>query len=222
MSCFSFFSPIRQGPTVHGKRRLVTDSQPETSLVPTSNTLSNNNDNKTRRWGHGRTSKSKDSRIIANNFVQIAPMWFYSLVGYFWKTKDKSNLWGGHIGATLLARFFLTLSIIAECCGGLHPSTQIMAKDLFDLVWGFRDAEIAEVRASVLCSIGTSLGLFRDETLLSVLYSPSNDGSGGGGLDESLAKYLSEKETLDPDDNCRKLANQIYGTVANSIKSIEM
>lgn len=115
----------------------------------------------------------------------------------------------------MLSRFFLTLSVIVEGCG-LHPSTEILAKDLFDLVYGFRNAEISEVRVSVLCAVGTSLSLLRHESLLALLSSDSSC------ADESLAKYLTIVSSDDPDDHCRQLARDIYGTVANSVRTIQM
>jgi len=129
-------------------------------------------------------------------------------------------MWGGHIGSTLLARLFLTLSVIVECCG-IHPSTEVLAKDLFDLVWGFRDAEISEVRGSVLCAVGTSLASLRDDTLLALLHDSSVGGSSaeGGG---NLVEHLHAVAANDPDDNCRRLAGDIFGAVSNSVRAIEM
>jgi len=173
--------------------------------------LGSSEDGKTRRWGRGR--KQSEQASIFNRFVAVAPVWFYSLIDLFWKKKNESSLWGGHIGSTLLARFFITLAVIVENCG-LHPSTEVLAKDLFDLVWIFREAEISEVRSSVLCAVGTSLGLLRDETLLPLLFDDSPE--------KNLRKYLHETAESDPDDICRSLAGDIGRSITNSVRAIEM
>eukprot|EP00957_Ditylum_brightwellii_P184587 14058176-Ditylum_brightwellii.AAC.1 len=61
------------------------------------------------------------------------------------KSKDNVSIWGGANGSRLMSSFLVTLSTLAQSAGN-HPGTNVLAADLFDLAWSFRDAEIAEVR----------------------------------------------------------------------------
>lgn len=181
---------------MQGKRRLVSDSRVdlENNVV---SLLS-----KTRRWGRGNRART-EQMIFENRFISIAPVWFYSLIGYFVERKNESSLWSGHIGATLLARMLVTLAVIVESCGN-HPTTDVLARDLFELAWGFRTAEVAEVRACVLTAVATCIASVREETLVRLI-AQSND---SGSMD-NLPRYLRETANADPDESCRTIAVQI-------------
>lgn len=153
---------------------------------------------RTRRWGENKGSNM--GKTHSNNFVPIAPSWFYSLVGLFMQRKDDLSLWSGHLGATLLSRFLSTLTVIVESCAN-QPGTEVMSVDLFELAWGFREAEISAVRVSVLHALGSSLQAVRGETLVSLL---SRTGSA-----EALPRYLQTTAENDPDEDCRALARGI-------------
>lgn len=71
-----------------------------------------------------------------------------------------------------------------------------MAKDLFELVWSFRDADVAEIRLSVLVAVATSIAMLPEERMLALLME-------GG---DSLPRIMSDMSSRDPDKNCRSLA----------------
>ncbi|GKY91774.1 hypothetical protein MPSEU_000149100 [Mayamaea pseudoterrestris] len=193
------FQRIQATTKVSGKRQLVanaSDASGETS--------------RTRRWGRG-----QDRPVLAtvtNTFASVAPAWFYALVGNFMQRKGDTRLWAGDTGSKLLAHLFVSLSVIVECSGN-NPGTAVLAKDLFQLVWTFRDADVPEVRASVLCGVATSLACLGEEAALGLLTSGSADG---------LPQYLVETSRSDPDDGCRDLAYQISQTVAKAIRCISL
>jgi len=171
-------------PRASGKRNLVS---PEDKVVQ---------EQKTRRWGRGQYH-TESSAALKNHFGKIAPIWFYSLVSKFVQTKDNSSLWGENIGSTLLSKFILILASIVEFSGNA-PGTSVLAKDLFDIVWVFRMAEVSEVRRSVLVAVATVFRMLREEMLLSLLLDESS-------LD-SVPRNLHEIAINDPDANCRSLA----------------
>jgi hypothetical protein len=146
---------------------------------------------KTRRKRSPRTSP----RTLSNRFTSIAPIWFYSLVAGFMAHKENEALWSGSTGSQFLANLFRTLSIIVEF-SGIYGSPQVMAKDLFELVWSFRDADVAEIRLSVLVAVATSIAMLPEERMLALLME-------GG---DSLPRIMSDMSSRDPDKNCRSLA----------------
>jgi hypothetical protein len=171
-------------------------------------TLATTSDPRTQRWGKGR--RQNEERIISNRFGQVAPVWFYTLVGSFIERKEDPILWGGPIGSTLLARMFITLASFVESSGNC-PGTDVLAKDLFELVWSFRDAEVAEVRMSVLCAVAVSVKLLREEVLVGMLLS---------GSAQELPNILQRIGLGDADESCRHLANMITRHVASAIQSV--
>lgn len=133
------------------------------------------------------------------------------MVGLFLQHKEDPVLWSGHIGSTLLANFFSTLvSLVGNC--GASPGTEILAKDLFELVWNFRDAEVSEIRLAVLDAVGTSFSLIREEALFAILMNESSFG---------VAAYLREASNSETDEQCRHAAQQVLGLVAATAKAIE-
>jgi hypothetical protein len=168
---------------------------------------------RTRRWGQCRTMAS-NVNTVSNKFVQIAPIWFYALVGRFMEHKDQSNLWGGEIGATLLANFLIALSYIVESAGPFHHSTQILAKDLLQLAWPFCNAEIAEVRASVMFAAGTSMNVLRDDAILGMLF-------GNLCIDNNMPVTIQQIALSDPNQNCRCLAGFVANKIVSTLRNIE-
>lgn len=146
--------------------------------------------------------------VITNRFTAIAPAWFYSLLSNFVKHKQNETLWTGSTGSQLLANFFRTLAAIVEF-SGIH-SSHVLAADLLQLVWSFRDADVAEVRLSVLVSVATSIAMLPEEKILSVLLEE------GGGLPQIMGD-ISEK---DPDNKCRSLALSISRSIVDALESV--
>lgn len=138
-------------------------------------------------------------------------MLFYSMLDGFMKNKDESSIWRGANGSRLLASFLVTLAVFVECCGN-HSGTRVLAKDLFDLAWSFRDVEAAEVRTAVLVAIANSVSFLQDQVLLSVLC--------GDGVD-SLPDFLRRTALEDADMNCRHLAEVLSKNVAKAIGALQ-
>lgn len=135
-------------------------------------------------------------KIIKNQFAQVAPVWFYSLLANFVKHKESEALWTGSVGSQLLANFFRTLAVTVEFSASY--GSQVLAKDLFDLVWSFRTADVAEVRLSVLISIATSFAMTPGDSFAS-LFLNSGDTT-------TLPQIMNEMSARDPDKSCRELA----------------
>jgi len=121
-------------------------------------------------------------------------------------------MWGGSNGALLLSRLFLTLGRFVECTGPFTPGVDLLAKDLLELVWGFRSAEIPEVRAAVLFAVTHSVALLREETLVGLLLDGSSD---------SLVGTLQFMVENDPDDSCREMAGALANSVASTLRAID-
>lgn len=145
--------------------------------------------------------------MIENKFAEIAPVWFYAMVHAFWDRSDDSSLWGGHVGSLFLTYFIQTLSVIVESCGPHQPGSQVLAKDLLTLVWNFRNAEVAEVRTSVLLAVGTSLATMSQENILRILL----DDSGLPSIAD-LPQYLQLTSVNDCDPQCRAIAGKVAST----------
>lgn len=125
-------------------------------------------------------------------------MWFYSLLKKFIETKENESLWRDATGSHLLASFFRCLAAIVEF-SGMH-SAQVLGKDLFDLVWSFRDADVAEVRVSVLVATATSFAVIPMDRLLALFMDHNIH-------DISLALHAISEN--DPDNGCRTIAQTI-------------
>jgi len=124
--------------------------------------------------------------------------------------KEDQILWQGSIGSSLLARIFVTLASFVEASGNC-PGTDVLAKDLFQLVWSFRNADVAEVRISVLCAVAASFKVIREDLLLEMLFS---------GTIQDLPQTLQTIAFDDSDESCRSLAKMIAGHVATAIQSV--
>ena len=187
---------------VHGRHAIVQESansNDEELQVVVAQNVDKALTDRTRRWGKGRLHTSSSSASVVNQFTPMAPSWFYSLLGHFIERRADPALWDGTIGSTFLAQLLLTLANVVEM-SGYSSSTGNMAKDLFQLVWGFRQAEIAEVRVAALCGVATALGSsLHSRTMLMQILA---DSSGADGLQRGLAEIA----TSDPDGKCRQLA----------------
>ena len=201
------------GPKVSGKRGLIESNVIDASDQSLSKPRSDEDQDRTRRWGKGRRREAGEPAVTAKNrFGNVAAVWFYALIGSFMENKDDVTLWGGHNGAKLLSSMFFTLANVVECTGPNTPGVDVLAKDLFELVWSFRSAELPEVRSSVLYAVRSTLGLLRRDTVLGLLF----DGSS-----ESLTRNLQQIAEEDPDSDCRDLARAITQGVASTMQEID-
>lgn len=166
-------------------------------------------ESKTRRWGRGR--RQQESHTFRSRFGPVAHVWYYSLVGGFMQRKDNSALWGGAVGARLLANMFVTLATIVECAG-VAPGTDVLAKDLFELVWSFRTVDVAEVRMGVLVAIAAALSCLSEEVVLTMMFD---------GTLSSLPEGLKQMSQLDPDVNCRRLALSMSRQLSSLVDSLQ-
>jgi hypothetical protein len=171
---------------VSGKRNLVIDD----SL------------GKTRRWGRGSREMNKHS--IVNNFGPQALLFFYPIVDGFMKSKDNEVLWGGEHGGILLSQILITLSSFVEY-SGTHPSTAVLATDLFEFAWPLLQAENPEVRVSVLVTIASCFPQMPEEYLIRIVMS-----------ERRCLEILSRTVVDDCDGKCRAMALSIL----NSVKSM--
>jgi len=162
----------------------------------------------TRRWGKG--NRRPETVVRGNRFGSVAPSWFYLLIKHFVQRKE-SAMWRGTAGATFLARLFHTLAAIVEC-SRFTPGTDILAKDLAQLVWSFRNADVSDVRVSVLFALATSFHFLDDATLVGMI------------LDDSIAgvgPFLSNAAACDPDENCRTIASLLVCKTRGAIQQIQ-
>lgn len=149
------------------------------------------------RW---KRSRPKPPEIVRNRFTAIAPMWFYSLIRKFIDNKEKESLWKDSAGSHFLATFFRALATIVEFSGMNSAQVQVMGKDLFELVWAFKDADVAEIRLSVLVATATSFAMMPLDCLLTHF------------MDHdifSISNALNAISKNDPDNGCRTIAQSI-------------
>ena len=163
----------------------------------------------TRRWGYG--NKSSSEELIRNSFAQVAPIWFYSLVRTFLDRKEDNRLWKGSIGATFLSTIFQALTAFVEC-NRFGPGTSVLAKDLIQLVWGFNQADVGEVRTAVLLAVSVSFShLQTDDALSLLLDGPVN-----------MPEVLQIMASKDPDERCRELALGLVSNISKTIDSMNI
>jgi len=185
---------LNSGSKISGRRTFVPDS-----------VVDSVSSERTRRWG-----KKEIAKTVVNRFSTVAPMWFYALLRNFIKRREDAVLWGGSVGSMLLSKLLLSLAMIVEL-SGRGRSTETMAKDLFDCVWGFHQAEISEVRIASLCAVTAALSNMQDDMLLQILYEER-----AGNLSSSLKQIV----TQDPDQECRNVAATIAKNVARALESM--
>jgi hypothetical protein len=152
---------------------------------------------RTRRWG--RLNHPTQRTTVVNRFIDVAPRWFYGLIGNFMDRQDDVKLWGGPNGARTLARLLVTLATIVESCSG----TTALSRDLLHFCWTFRESDDGTLRSAVLVAVASSLGTCDDATLVQTLMHGAMD----------LPRYLENVLHTDPDDTCRQLAQSISRNV---------
>ena len=156
-----------------------------------------NNECKTRHWGR---LNHPDRRVtVVNRFINVAPRWFYGLIGNFMDRKDDVKLWGGANGARTLAHLLVTLATIVESCSG----TTALSRDLLHFSWTFRTSDDSTLRSAVLVAVAISLATCDHATLVQTLSQRDMD----------LPSYLANVIHGDPDDGCRQLAQSISRNV---------
>lgn len=156
----------------------------------------------------GRTKPFTAPETSVNKFGIVAPYWFYELLGQFLENKEKVLLWRGTIGATFLAGVFQTLATFVECSHNTN-GTHLLARDLIQLTWAFRDADISEVRAAVLFAVATSLNYLPQHDALLLITDDSSTG---------LGRHLPVIAAQDPDDTCRSLARLVCEQVTSLVQ----
>ena len=149
---------------------------------------------KTRRKRSPRT----DVSAIKNNFMPIAPMWFYSILKMFLNEKDDEATWSGSTGSHLLSSMLQTMAVIVEFAG--LASAPVLARDLIEFSSSFLDADVSEVRMAVLIAVATSFSVLPEDRILAVLLERGGD---------SLIRTLANVAQTDPDHNCRALASSL-------------
>ena len=110
----------------------------------------------------------------------------------------------------LLSKLLLALAMIVEL-SGRGRATEAMAKDLFECVWGFRQAEVSDVRIASLCAVASAISSMQDDRLLQVL---SDERPG------SFSSTLKQIVMQDPDQECRDAAATIARNVTQSLESM--
>jgi hypothetical protein len=202
-------------PRISGRRELLRESECKRSDHSIATLPNVALDDRTRRWGKGR-HQDVEPKSIVNRFARVAPEWFYLLMGRFVSCKDNSTLWGGEIGATLLSSMIVTFSRMVICCGPYTPGVDVLANDLLELVWPFRIADVAQVRAAVLYGVGTAMGHLRDETMVTWLLNARSSYDSSNPI--TNIRFMVNN---DPDSECRTLANQLSYTIAASLHAID-
>jgi len=143
-------------------------------------------------------SRPKPLLSIQNRFNDIAPMWFYLLLHKFIENREKESLWRDATGSHFLSSFFRALATIVEFSG--PHNSQVLGKDLFDLVWSFRDADVAEVRLSVLVATTTSFAMLPVDRILALFMD---------GDVVTISSALNAISEADPDKSCRTIAQTL-------------
>jgi hypothetical protein len=215
------FDRILSGPRISGKRSLITHTK--LSVETTSRQIGMNKgtdlvqEKRTNRWGYAKSDRTRSGiASTTNQFTSVAPVWFYTLLQKFMEHREQSRLWGGEIGATLLANFIATLSNIVDCCSQYQQSSQVMAKDLIQLTWTFWKADVAEVRAAVLYSVGTSLDRLRDDVVIDVLFGNGPIFNNNNG---NLLQSIQSMASNDPDDQCRTLSRYLSDKIVETVRT---
>ena len=136
-------------------------------------------------------------------------MWFYSLLAGFIQHREKESLWTGSTGTQLLSEIIRTLATIVEF-SGLQSSSHVLAKDLFELVWPFHNADVAEIRLSVLVAVATTITtLPQDEMLYLLLQSTTSGG------EDNLPQIIGSMSSSDPSSECRSIAQAISNSIVD-------
>ena len=152
---------------------------------------------KTRRWRKPRTSPS----TTTNRFGPVAVQMIYSLFAFLSETRTDELIWDGPMGERFLSEFLKSLSTMLYCASTYpNPALRVLATDLFDLAWSFRDAKCAEVRQAALVAMATCMSMVPIEFVMR----RSSD----------LSQYLKNRSVLDEDAECRSLAALVAGSIS--------
>ncbi|EJK65649.1 hypothetical protein THAOC_13470 [Thalassiosira oceanica] len=148
---------------------------------------------KTKRW-----RKPRRARITTpNRFGQIGNHMLCTLLSFVAETREEENIWGGASGERFLAEFLRCLSVMLFCARSYpSPTIQVMAVDVLELAWSFRDAKSSEVRHAALSSFAMSCS-----------YLPI------GSISKRHVDFLSRSSTKDCDQRCRALASLIIQNI---------
>ncbi|KAG7349820.1 telomere length regulation protein [Nitzschia inconspicua] len=158
-----------------------------------------------------RIKRSRPTKtIIKNRFTPVAPMWFYSMIAGFLKHKEHESMWSGSTGSIFLAYFFRCLSSTVEFSG--PQVAPVLANDLFELVWDFRTADVAEIRLSVLISVATSISMLSAERMYTLLLEE----------DSSLPRTITSMAGNDPDKSCRELSRTISESIYEVMRGSDL
>jgi len=194
-------------PKVAGKRRLVKDGESvgntiQERIIDGKSITTAMDLSKTRRWGRGRNrlSLSLRNKTVRNRFGPMISTFFYPLIQEFAISRENSSIWGGESGGNLLSKLLITLSVFVDYAG-FHPSTCIVAKDLFELSWSFFTAENPEVRKSVLLSLASCIPHLHQNYIGQVLLG-----------NERIPDVLSKASNFDSNVDVRMLASALLGS----------
>ncbi|CAM9656888.1 unnamed protein product [Chrysoparadoxa australica] len=135
----------------------------------------------------------KPQATVQNRFGPVAPCFFYALLhGYCTSSKD-AHIWGHADSSLLLSGVLEALACYVESSGLAH-CTPILASDLLNFAWGFRDSSHASLRRAVLQSIMTAVRWSGDGTWQVGPSAPSQNASSS---QRSLSPLLGSETLLE-------------------------
>jgi len=148
---------------------------------------------KTTRW-----RKPRGARITTpNRFGQIGNHMLCALLSFVAETRGEEMIWGGANGERFLAEYLRCLSVMLFCARSYPSSSfQLMAADVLELAWSFRDAKSSEVRHAALSSLAMSCSFLPIDS-----------------ISRNVATSLSRTSTQDDDKRCRDLASLILQNI---------
>lgn len=183
---------------ISGKRRLVKSREKDIDenvlVVGDAASRADRLEGRTRRWG---TCRNNDTRTVKNEFGPLAPLFFYQLVAAFMTCKEKSALWSMGNGARLMSKFILTLACCVQC-SGYHPSTHVLAHDLFSIIWEFHNADSPIVRQAVLVGVATCIMFLSADDLIKIVLDT-----------DDISSFLIDSiitDSSNDDEQCKQLA----------------
>mmetsp|Transcript_19826 Transcript_19826/g.27886 ORF Transcript_19826/g.27886 Transcript_19826/m.27886 type:complete len:532 (-) Transcript_19826:91-1686(-) len=199
-------------PKIMGKRSVVAQSNlisdlesDEVGITDSNNSITRHIsalENKTRRWGRSRRNEIS----VVNKLIPLAPSFFYTLVKSFMVCRSNTSIWDGENGEHLLSKVIVTMCTIVDNVGN-NPSVSVLASDLFDLSWSFREAESSEVRIAILVSLATAMAYLPQEYLTKIFFGSHRNVASG-----ELQRFLENTSLNDPDERCRRVAAQLTST----------
>ena len=172
-------------------KALGLDIEPQVVRSDDSNGLT-----KTKRW-----RKSKGTRVTTpNRFGQIGDHMLCTLLSFVAETRGEEMIWGGASGERFLAEYLRCLSVILFCSRSYpSPTIQLLAVDVLELAWSFRDAKSSEVRHAALSSLAMSSSFLPIDSI------------------SKQVAFFSRSSTKDCDQRCRDLASLMLQNVERII-----